>query len=517
MNTIKKLTLTFITAIVMLTVIAPVCKATTGTITVDLLRVRKSPNTSAEVVRNLELGDEVEILSEEEDWYKIELKDGTEAYIYAEYVELVEDETTEEEVEENEEIEETNYKKIEISKNTNIYILPALFSNFLTKTTSDATVDVLEEINNWVKVEYKGTTGWILNKEKQSETKTQEISSEETSESTVTEEESSSSEESKLEENEFGYVNVTSAFVRKTPSTTGVIVQSLYLNNKVTILDEENGWYKIETSEGTGYIFGELISANQTTTSRGKVTSRTSVDRNVQTTAGETRNVVTTQETKKVVEEVEQKVIKTAYVNASALNVREEASKSSEVIKVLKQKAKIEILAETGEWYKIKLDSENGYVMKTYIVDSLDKVVVKTTPKTTTPTSGIKVVANGTGSDVATYAKQFLGSKYVYGGSGPYSFDCSGLVMYVYKKFGVNLPHNAVTQANYGTKVSKSELQPGDILIFRNQANTSIGHSAIYIGDGKFVHAANSKRGVTTDTFNSSYYSTRFVEGRRLI
>ena len=89
--------------------------------------------------------------------------------------------------------------------------------------------------------------------------------------------------------------------------------------------------------------------------------------------------------------------------------------------------------------------------------------------------------------------------------------------MYVFKQYGISLPHNARTQANYGKYVSKENLVPGDLVIFNDYANTSIGHSGIYIGDGKFVHAANSKRGVTTDTILSGYYDVRFVEGRRLL
>ena len=89
--------------------------------------------------------------------------------------------------------------------------------------------------------------------------------------------------------------------------------------------------------------------------------------------------------------------------------------------------------------------------------------------------------------------------------------------MYVFSHFGVSLPHNARTQANYGKYVSKSNLQPGDLVIFRDSANSSIGHSGIYVGGGYFIHAENSKTDVTTTSINSGYYSARFVEGRRLV
>ena len=128
-----------------------------------------------------------------------------------------------------------------------------------------------------------------------------------------------------------------------------------------------------------------------------------------------------------------------------------------------------------------------------------------------------ELIASASGNSVAEYAKQYVGYNYVYGGSGPTSFDCSGFTMYVFKQFGISLPHNAVTQSNYGAYVSKENLVPGDLVIFNDYSNTSIGHAAIYIGNGRIVHAANSNRGVTTDTILSGYYDARFVEGRRLM
>ena len=73
-----------------------------------------------------------------------------------------------------------------------------------------------------------------------------------------------------------------------------------------------------------------------------------------------------------------------------------------------------------------------------------------------------------------------------------------------------------MTQASNGTFVEKVNLQLGDLVIFRDWDNSSIGHCGIYIGDGNFIHAANSTRGVVTDTLNSGYYYERYVSGRRL-
>ena len=144
----------------------------------------------------------------------------------------------------------------------------------------------------------------------------------------------------------------------------------------------------------------------------------------------------------------------------------------------------------------------------------VEEVINPTIPETEQPSMENEITT--TGQEVVAYAKQLLGCKYVYGGAGPNSFDCSGFTQYVYKNFGIYLSHSAVTQANNGVYVEKANLQLGDLIIFRDWDNKSIGHCGIYIGDSKFIHAANPSRGVVTDTFASGYYYERYVSARRL-
>ena len=121
------------------------------------------------------------------------------------------------------------------------------------------------------------------------------------------------------------------------------------------------------------------------------------------------------------------------------------------------------------------------------------------------------------GSDIVSTAQSYLGYNYVSGGSSPSSgFDCSGFTQYVYKQYGINLNRTAADQASNGTPISKDELQPGDLVLFSYYGSGSIGHAGIYIGNGQMIHAANSKRGVVTDTINSGYYAENYVTARRL-
>jgi peptidoglycan DL-endopeptidase CwlO len=108
-------------------------------------------------------------------------------------------------------------------------------------------------------------------------------------------------------------------------------------------------------------------------------------------------------------------------------------------------------------------------------------------------------------------AMQYLGTSYVWGGSSPGGFDCSGLVMYAFAQVGVYLPHNAAAQYNYGTPVSRDELEPGDLVFF-----DGLGHVGIYIGGGQFVHAPHTGDVVKISSLNDGWYSSTYVGARRL-
>ena len=115
-------------------------------------------------------------------------------------------------------------------------------------------------------------------------------------------------------------------------------------------------------------------------------------------------------------------------------------------------------------------------------------------------------------SAVVATALKFLGVPYVWGGETPSGgFDCSGFVLYVYAQHGVSLPHHAATQFNYGTPVSRSQLEPGDIVFFNG-----LGHNGIYIGDDKFIHAPHTGDVVKISSLNDSWYTATWVGARRL-
>lgn len=118
-------------------------------------------------------------------------------------------------------------------------------------------------------------------------------------------------------------------------------------------------------------------------------------------------------------------------------------------------------------------------------------------------------------SNVVRTALAYCGTRYRSGGTSRGGFDCSGFVRYVYSKYGLKLPHSSAAQARLGVSVSKSELKAGDLVFFQTNGR-SISHVGIYMGGGKFVHASNHGRGVTTDSLSSSYYAPRYRGARRV-
>lgn len=115
----------------------------------------------------------------------------------------------------------------------------------------------------------------------------------------------------------------------------------------------------------------------------------------------------------------------------------------------------------------------------------------------------------------AGYALTMVGKPYRYGGSSPKGFDCSGLVMYSYKSAGVALPHSTDKQRSASRSVKVAELRRGDLLFF-NQEGKKFGHVAIYVGDGRFVHAPSSGKSVRSDRLDSPYWKKHLSEARRI-
>lgn len=157
--------------------------------------------------------------------------------------------------------------------------------------------------------------------------------------------------------------------------------------------------------------------------------------------------------------------------------------------------------------------------------------VSKTNPFEIVPAAGMEILGDIADDaadfsmieDMLGFARKFMGVRYVHGGRSPRGFDCSGFTSYVYSQFGYSLSPSSSQQYTQGKKVSRSQVQPGDLLFFTGRASRSgrVGHVAIAIdadpvsGEITFIHAARS--GIKIDKMSAPYYASRYLGARRVI
>ena len=171
----------------------------------------------------------------------------------------------------------------------------------------------------------------------------------------------------------------------------------------------------------------------------------------------------------------------TRYVTASSLTIRKQASTSAAKAGSYKRGTSITCYGNKSGWTTVKYSGNYCYVSSDYLS--------ATKPSTTSSSSQTTSTA-AKGEEVAKYALRFKGLAYKWGGESLTSgVDCSGFTMKIYEHFGYSLPHSSTAQRYSGTAVSWANKQPGDLICYS-------GHIAIYIGNGKIVHASSRKTGI---------------------
>jgi peptidoglycan DL-endopeptidase LytE len=168
-----------------------------------------------------------------------------------------------------------------------------------------------------------------------------------------------------------------------------------------------------------------------------------------------------------------------AKVTADYLNVREEASLNANVLTEISNGASVQVLVTGETWCKIKIDGRTAYVAKKYL--DFDNHSSSLSSR-----SGDMMK-----SRLIREAESLVGSPYRFGGTSPSGFDCSGFTAYVMGQLGVDLPRTSRDQYDVGSKVSRDNLEPGDLLFFDTSGGGSVNHVGIYVGNNKMVHAAS--------------------------
>ncbi|CAA6801612.1 MAG: Invasion associated protein p60 [uncultured Sulfurovum sp.] len=174
-------------------------------------------------------------------------------------------------------------------------------------------------------------------------------------------------------------------------------------------------------------------------------------------------------------------------------------------------------------WVMINDKKENKVIekesTKTQIVPAPKKVIQKETQEKTE--TAPKIVSTKTlkkpFNKLTKIAKKNLGKPYVFGKTGPESFDCSGFVYSMSKKIGVNLPRTALEQSKIkGQKISRDSLREGDLVFFDTALEGHVNHSGIYLGNSKFIHATSGKAYSVTISSLDAWYKDKFKWGKRL-
>ncbi len=191
----------------------------------------------------------------------------------------------------------------------------------------------------------------------------------------------------------------------------------------------------------------------------------------------------------------------TGYTTADVLNVRSQPSMSAQIVGQYTYGSNVSVTGSSDVWYQIRYNSGYAYVHSDYVKFS--------------PVSNPDQLSQG--QRVVEVAKQYIGIPYVYGGSTPAGFDCSGFVKYVYAQFGVNLNRVAAAQSQNGYAVSKDDMRPGDIICFASAGGTGyIGHVGIYVGDGNFIHSPRTGYTLCIESLAGTSYGNRIAAVRRI-
>ena len=132
------------------------------------------------------------------------------------------------------------------------------------------------------------------------------------------------------------------------------------------------------------------------------------------------------------------------------------------------------------------------------------------------PAVGAAAPASVPSDGLAAAALKFLGTPYIWGGASPKGFDCSGFVWYIAKQLNKQVSRGMLGQYNSGTHPSRDDLKPGDLVFFQNTWAPGLSHNGIYLGDNKFVNAADESTGVTISNLNSAYWSAHWFGATRL-
>jgi uncharacterized protein YraI len=474
---------TFVLALILSIVLALVAFAEqTGVITGDIVNVRKGPGVSYDRVETLAKGREVTVLGEEDGWYHIKWNNST-GYVLKEYLML------------NGDVSSRPANATVTGGGTiNVRTGPGMDFKRITMLAEGKRVAVLSKENDWYYIAFDGTTGYIY------------------ADYLVRDGNGSGSDASgapaPVIDKSVGNATVTGGNtinVRSGPDTSYSRQTMVSAGKRVTVLAEEGGWFKVSFDGSVGYILGDYVEPDSGVLAsllaeEGAAGVAEAAEEGTETPVPAVPVEVASVENAALYGFTLESEGENGYITGGTINVRTGPGTGYDRITTLTTGKKLSVLGEVDGWTCVSFGGTIGFVFGEYVG------------------RGDTPPASTVGEQIAAMAAQYLGVHYVYGGASPSGFDCSGLTLYLYKQFGYSLPHSASGQyANCGTRVSRSELQPGDLVFFSSPSSGgAINHVAVYVGNGQIIHARYSVGRVYTNSLSEKYYSTYYAGAVRI-
>ena len=266
-----------------------------------------------------------------------------------------------------------------------------------------------------------------------------------------------------------GIVESNGLRLRAKPNTDAEILANASYGDNVVIIREVDGWYLVDYNLQIGYMSADYITFKE----------RENVD------------------------------LGYGVVEDASVNLRDTPSSDGALLATLTTGETAYIIGLNCGWYKVQYEGQTGYIRS-------DLLALTEPPRWNSQNYvGEAPVVETVGEQIVNYAYNFLGTPYVWGGSSPSGFDCSGFTQYVFKQMGYSIKRTAAQQLTCGYAVT--DLQLGDLVFFENTYTTGAdaSHVGIYVGDNQFIHAASG--GVKVTDLSDDYYAARYIGARRVI
>ncbi|MGG0455134.1 SH3 domain-containing protein [Bacillus mycoides] len=513
-------------------------------VTADVLHVRAGSSTSHDIISRVYNGQSLNVIGEENGWFKINLN-GKTGYVSGEFVSKNGEKT-------NNNVSTGGKNKVTADV-LRVRTAPNTSSAISGRVYEGQTLNVIGQENGWVKIKHNGQVGYV------SGGFVSGVSSNGGS--------TNNNDQTNVQPASGNYtVNVSSLRVRTGPSTSHTTIGSVKKGQVVQVVGEVQDWFKINYAGQTAYLSKDYVTkggSNENATQgnnqeqNNNVTVQTGGTYVVNATSlrvrtgpatyhsviggvlnGTKLNVVGSEgswfkvnyqgktgyvssefvkfvkggtTTPEQPEQPEQGAIGDYYINASALNVRSGEGTNYRIIGALPQGQKVQVISENSGWSKINYNGQTGYIGTRFLSKTPVGGAVDNKPnENQNNNNNNNNTSNNSGdsSSILAYAKSMQGVPYVWGGSSANGVDCSGYIYHVFKKFGHNISRQSV--AGYWSSLPQtSSPQPGDLIYFKDTYKAGPSHMGIYLGGGSFIQAGD--KGVAIASLNNSYWKSHFL------